>query len=453
MTLKYFGTDGIRGRVNGPLMNQEFLRKVGRALGRYFTLNDAGGNPQPTVVTGRDTRESGTALEQALADGLESQGVKVVRLGVIPTPAVSLAVRDMGAALGIALTASHNPVSDNGIKLFDSQGLKCPIAVEAEIETLIEQEPDCPHPLKHASIPQPSHDIAEAYCKHRGAVLPPQCLAGWKIVLDTANGATAVTSPWVLRHLGAELVLIGEKPDGRNINCGVGSEHPQRMCAAVVESHARLGIAHDGDGDRVVICDEHGTLLEGDKLLGLLALHALRNGKLNKHTLVTTIQSNFGLDSTLEQAGGKVDRVGIGDRNVLRHMWANGLNLGGESSGHLIFLDHAVAGDGLLGALKTIEIMLATGKSLAELGSAVTLFPQMTMAIEVSHKRPLEECPNLVIARTEVERALHGCGRLLVRYSGTEAKLRLLVEAETQSSLKTCMQQLCEAAHKDLPTV
>ncbi len=449
MGLKYFGTDGIRGRVDGPLIHAGFMRRMGVAL-RHYLQNTRTRQTPLRIVIGRDPRSSGEALEKSLAEGFGSRDLHLYTLGVVPTPAVSMAVRDLHADLGIALTASHNPVSDNGIKLFDHDGLKLALATEAEIETLIDGVSPDELSGSTGEVHTHAYDARAFYINYLRAILHERSLHGWKVVLDTAHGSTAETSPQVLRHLGAEIISIGASPDGSNINQNVGSEHPQRMAQAVRQHGAQIGIAHDGDGDRLVVCDENGVLLHGDELLGLLALHALRTQALRDRTLVATVQSNFGLDRTIEAAGGRVERVDIGDRNVLLHMCRHDYNLGGESSGHLIFRDHAVAGDGLLAALKTAEVMLTSGQPLSQLRKAVTLFPQLSATLDVEQKRPLADCAHLQQARERIERTLAGRGRLLVRYSGTENKLRLLVEAECEQSLANSMRQLQEAARRDL---
>jgi len=450
MTPKYFGTDGIRGAFGGKVLNEPFLRKSGLALARFLRKH----NPTKpiTVVVGRDTRASGETIEACLCQGLCESGMHVVLLGVVPTPAVSMIVRELHADLGIAITASHNPATDNGFKLFDNRGLKFTVDAELEIESFIDSE-SAENLSSHAHTCGYGYDGEGVYINTMKSMLHQNCIKGWKVVLDTANGATAKTSPEVLRHFGAELVSIGDAPDGTNINDNVGSEHPALLSKTVKAKKAALGIAHDGDGDRLVICDETGEIVDGDQVLGILALHGLHKGTLKKKTLVTTVQSNFGLDKTLVAAGGKVDRVAVGDRNVLLHMIESHLNIGGENSGHIILRDYAVAGDGLLAAISLIEIMLSTGKPLSALRAQVALFPQATKNLKVAEKLPLEQCGSLQMAMTSLKQKLGTNGRLLVRYSGTEPKLRLLVEAEDVELMESGLESLIEAAQNDLEVI
>jgi phosphoglucosamine mutase len=285
-------------------------------------------------------------------------------------------------------------------------------------------------------------DPLNDYIAATQAILPPQALRGWRIALDTANGATCATSPEVLRRLGAEVLSLGDAPDGRNINDGVGSEHPSRLAAEVRAAGARLGVAHDGDGDRCILCDERGDILDGDEILTLLAVHALARGALAAKALVVTVQSNLGVDAAVAAAGGRVVRTSVGDRYVVERMLAEGATLGGESSGHIVFSDISPTGDGLVAALKVIEVMLATGHPLSELRRGLRKFPQASESVEVREKRPLSEMPALAEAMRALESELGSQGRLLVRYSGTEPKLRLLVEASTDEIAREGLDRL-----------
>ncbi len=450
MRMRYFGTDGIRGAWGGPVLNEAFVHHCGFALARFLKKH----NPTKpiTIVIGRDTRSSGEEIESGLCGGLCANGIHVLLLGVVPTPAVSQVVRELHADLGIAITASHNPAADNGIKLFDNRGLKFTLEAESEIEGFIAELSTDPDTTKTYTCGYP-YDGRGVYINTLKSQLHQHCIRGWKIVLDTANGATTETSPAVLEHFGAQIVAIGNQPDGSNINDGVGSEHPEKLAKAVRKEKAKLGIAHDGDGDRLVVCDEKGGIVDGDQLLGILALHALRKGTLVHKTLVATVQSNFGLDKALLNAGGKVERVSVGDRNVLLRMRALGCNLGGENSGHIIQRDFSVSGDGLLAAIKLIAVMLDTGKPLSVLRQEVTLFPQATMSLRVTEKIPLEQCPALSEAMQQLSSQLGQEGRLLVRYSGTEPKLRLLVEASGEEASRKGLDLLVEAAKKDLEVI
>ena len=437
MKRQYFGTDGVRGPYGGPVINESFAARLGAAAGRWI-----GGSGR--VVIGRDTRASGESLAAAVARGLASAGLTPVLLGAAPTPAVARAVRTQGAVLGVVITASHNPACDNGIKFFSRTGVKLTDEDEAAIEQALPSE------VPASAAVFSTADVLADYMAATGAILPAHALRGWKIVLDTANGATCATSPAVLRALGAEVIGLGDSPDGENINAGVGSEHPGPLAQRVREVGARLGIAHDGDGDRCILCDERGEVLDGDEILTILATHAHRQGKLAAQTLVITVQSNLGVDAALGALGGRVARTDVGDRYVIERMFATGATLGGESSGHIICSEISPTGDGLVAALKTIEVMLATGRPLSELRGALAKFPQRSLALKVREKRPLETLPTLPRAIEALERELGSQGRVLVRYSGTEAKLRLLVEGPTDAAVQAGLARLEAATRSDL---
>jgi phosphoglucosamine mutase len=425
----YFGTDGVRGRFGDAVMNPDFVRKLANAAGRHMAAK-LGAGPKRALI-GRDTRGSGPALEAAVAEGLAAAGWNVGLLGVVPTPAVSLAVRELGAQLGVVITASHNPADDNGVKFFAGSGFKLPDAEEAAIEALLDQAGPAVEPGEIATVGEgKARYVAQAL-----RLLPAGALRGWKIVLDTANGATCGTTREVLAQLGAELELIGNAPDGRNINAGVGSEHPAQLAARVVATGARLGLAHDGDGDRVVFCDETGAALDGDEVMTFLALGMLRRGELPGGTLVVTVQSNLGVDAALAAAGGRVVRTNVGDRYVSEALQREGAALGGESSGHFIFPQVSPAGDGLLVALAVLRAMRETGKPLSELRRALKKFPQKQKALKLSAKPPLESLPGVQQLLRAAEAALGNTGRVMIRYSGTEPKVRILVEAQTDAAV------------------
>ncbi|MBP7143102.1 MAG: phosphoglucosamine mutase [Opitutaceae bacterium] len=435
----YFGTDGVRGPYGGPVINEAFATRLGLAAGRWV-----GG--EGTAFIGRDTRASGASLVEAMARGLRACGLHVVSLGVLPTPAVARRVRDHGAVLGVMITASHNPAGDNGIKFFARKGVK----LSDEDEALIEEHLPPEGRTVGGNGPLPTGDGTADYIRDVTAMLPPGALAGWRIALDTANGSTVATSPAVLRSLGAEIVGVGDSPDGLNINAGVGSEHPGALMQAVKSSGARLGIAHDGDGDRCVLCDETGSLLDGDELLTILATHALSKGALPNSEMVITVQSNLGVDAAVRAAGGKVARTSVGDRYVVERMVADGSLLGGESSGHVVCADVSPSGDGLVAAMRVLAVMRDTGRPLSELRKVLKKFPQGTRNLVVAEKRPLESCPTLAAAISEMEKELGDRGRVLVRYSGTEPKLRFLVEASDDSEVGRGLDRLEAAARQDL---
>ncbi|ADE55968.1 phosphoglucosamine mutase [Coraliomargarita akajimensis] len=446
---KYFGTDGIRGRVGAPHMNPDFAYRLGAALGAQ--LAEIKGDVPSHVVIGRDTRESGPLLADALTQGLNQHGVYVHDLGIVPTPAIAQGVLEQQADLGIAVTASHNPYTDNGIKLFNQHGHKLSEEAELVIESLIDLQPEKPAEL---ALPKAyPMDGAAHYINYQSSLLDQNCMCGWKIVLDLANGATCETTPAVFRRWGAELVLIGDNPDGENINRGVGSECPEQLGEAVRAHQAEIGIAHDGDGDRLVVCDENGQVIDGDILLALYGVYAMRSGALRGNKLVATIQSNLALDHALREAGGEVVRVGVGDRNVASKMREIGSNIGGESSGHIIFSDFATTGDGLLAAIKLMDLMCKTGKRLSELCREFRLFPQATKNLKVEEKLPLDGLASVQSTIQQIETSFGDEGRVLVRYSGTEPKIRLLVEGRDENAVKNALKSLETAVRSDLVVI
>lgn len=437
MKRKYFGTDGIRGAYGVSVLTDAFAARLGGAVAQWIRAD----GEALTIAIGRDTRASGPALLNAFARGLQSESnIRVVDLGALPTPAIAVSVRNVGATLGVAITASHNPAQDNGIKFFNSLGKKLTDSQELEIESLVDRI-ELPDTLNAPQVEVCSSGIL-AYLDLLRPTLPEGSLKGFRIVVDTANGAACNTTPALLKELGAELFVYGNEPNGLNINEGVGSQYPNHLSEKVLGHQAHLGIAHDGDADRLLICDESGKVVSGDRLLGLLALHESKHGRLEKNTLVATKQSNIGLDHTLGKAGVSVVRTSIGDRHVLEEMSKSGYNLGGESSGHVIVSDINSTGDGLAAALKLLAILVEEGRPLSELQSRVTLFPQISQAIEVVEKKPLEDLAEIQSVLDGLESEIGEAGRVLLRYSGTENKIRLLVEGEDADAVEAWYQQL-----------
>ena len=439
MTKKYFGTDGIRGAINSENINGDMFFKFGLASGTYFKSQK---KRKQTAIIAKDTRLSGYTLEPALVSGLASAGMHVYTLGPLPTNGLAMLTKVMRANMGIMITASHNPHSDNGLKLFGPDGMKLSDKIEKKIEKLIDAKntKQLTNPKLLGRVKR-LEDGNEKYIEILKKNFPKNFnLKGLKIVLDCANGATFKTSPEILKAYGADLVLLGVDPNGSNINEGVGSECPSSLSEAVLQAGADLGLAHDGDGDRLVVCDEKGAIVLGDVLLGIYALDALKYSALGSDTLVVTVQSNLGLDFAVKEAGGRVERVDVGDRNVAEKMRAIGSNLGGESSGHILFSDVCPTGDGLLAALQLLRIVQSANKPLSELSRGIDLFPQETKNLKVVEKTPLEQLPGLQSALIEAEALLSGEGRILLRYSGTEPKLRILVEAKTSEMVKKVMQ-------------
>ena len=446
---KYFGTDGIRGAYGDEMMNPEVAFRLGSALGLYLTQRKPG--LPLNAVLGRDTRQSGPDLFDALTQGLNQRRVYVYDAGIVPTPAVAYAVVEHQADFGIAITASHNPAKDNGLKVFDGKGHKLSEESELELEHLIDSITgwSCDLPLPSAY----PLDAAASYINYIRSLMHQNCLSGWKIVLDTANGATCETSPAAFWHWGAEVILIGNNPDGENINDGFGSEHPQALGEKVREVGANIGIAHDGDGDRMIVCDENGEVVDGEVILGLFGRFAMKSGALKANSLVTTVHSNLGLDHALREVGANVERVNVGDRNVASKMREMGSNIGGESSGHIIFSDFATTGDGLLAAVKLIDLVCKTGESLGELRKQVALFPQRTRNLMVAQKRPIEALGGLQSVIAQATENFGDSGRLLIRYSGTEPKIRLLVEGSDLALVEETMQNVETAVRAELEVI
>lgn len=433
---KLFGTDGVRGIANVEPVTAETALKLGRAAAHWFKQN---AQHRHKIVIGKDTRLSGYMLENAMVAGITSMGVDVLLIGPIPTPGVAYITRSLRCDAGIVLTASHNPYEDNGIKFFRADGYKLDDKIEMEIE-------DAVFSGKIDTIRPTAGEIGKAfrvddalgrYVEFVKASFPKgMTLDGMRVVVDTANGATYKSTPWILRELGAEVITLHNQPDGTNINAGCGSTYPEVISKAVVQHHANIGISHDGDGDRVILADEHGKIIDGDIILAITALDLLKNNALNKKTLVATVMSNLALDHTLAKAGGKVVRTDVGDRYVIEKMIQIDANLGGEQSGHLIFRDFTTTGDGIISALQILRIMKSDGKRLSELAQCMTLYPQVLMNLKVKNKPALVDVPELMDEVRRTEKALGATGRVLLRYSGTEAKIRLLIEGKDQGEIE-----------------
>lgn len=450
-----FGTDGIRGTYGEDPITELFASRVAAGLGQYLRRRDGTATESHSVVMARDTRFSGPALAAAFTQGFERQGIQVIDLGVMPTPQVAFATHHLGASLGLAITASHNAVQDNGYKLFRTDGTK----FEADEETAIEQciatcepgfiKPSTTNPARLYQATEHGRAISQAYLDRLRAAFSTIRLHGMRIVVDAANGATSHTTPTFLKSLGADVHPVACEPDGHNINCGVGSEHPQMLQRLVKEMGADLGIAHDGDGDRVLIVNALGQRVSGEQVLAILARYSPTLCCDADHALVTTQMSNFALDAYLKDAGIPVLRTDVGDRNVAVCMRQRACHLGGENSGHFICADILGSGDGLVAVLKLLETVHATGRSLHELCSEVALFPSRLLNLVVSEKRDLGSLPTLTQAMREVEAQIEGKGRVLLRYSGTENKLRILVECASNELVQQHLTKLERAARAD----
>lgn len=442
-----FGTDGVRGQANSEL-TPEIAFKLGRFGG--YVLAQHIEEDTPRVLVGRDTRISGRMLEYALVAGLLSVGAEVLRLGVISTPGVAYLTRQQNATAGIMISASHNPAEDNGIKFFGADGFKLSDEQEAEIEALCNAEED--------NLPRPSAEGIGSSEEYKESVLKyiqylkqtiSGDLSGISVVLDAANGATAPIVNRLFADLDTDFFVIGDTPDGLNINKGVGSTHPELLAQTVLEKEAAVGLAFDGDGDRIIAVDEKGQIIDGDKILYICGKHLNENGQLKNSTIVSTVMSNIGFYHALEEQGIKSVKTGVGDRFVVEEMRTNGFNLGGEQSGHVVFLDHSTTGDGLLSGIQLLKVMKDTGKSLSELAAEVTTYPQELINIRVTDKDAVMDHPRVQAVITEVEEEMAGDGRVLVRASGTEPLLRVMTEAPTQESVTAYCEKIADVVREE----
>jgi len=431
---KIFGTDGVRGTANIEPVTAETALKLGRAAAHVFKNleTQSRGRGRHKIVIGKDTRLSGYMLENAISSGVLSMGVDVLLIGPLPTPGVAYVTRSLRADAGIVITASHNPYADNGIKFFRADGYKLDDVIEQRIEKLVfSGEINTIGPTADAIGKAVRIDDALGrYIEYAKSSFPRQLtLEGLRVVADCAHGAAYKSTPCVLRELGAEVIVCGDKPDGTNINRDCGSMFPEHLCQLVRRHHAHLGLAHDGDADRAILCDERGRLIDGDDVLAIVGLERLAEGSLRGKTVVATVMSNAGLATVIEQAGGRLLRTAVGDQNVLAAMLKGDYNVGGEQSGHIIFRDYGTTGDGLLAALQILRVMKTSGKPLSQLAACWTRFPQMLTNIKVREKKPLDQVDGLPALLRKAEAALQSQGgRILLRYSGTEPKVRLLLE-------------------------
>jgi phosphoglucosamine mutase len=439
-----FGTDGVRGVANIYPMTAEVALQMGRALAYVIKY----GPGRHRIVVGKDTRLSGYLLEYAITAGICSMGVDVLLLGPLPTPGIAFITHSMRADAGVVISASHNPYQDNGIKFFSGDGFKLPDEIEAHIENLMTNpEVDGARPTA-TEIGQAfrMEDARGRYISYLKSTFPKELeLDGLKIVLDCAHGATYRVAPEVFGELGAELIPIGVRPNGKNINRMCGATHPQAMAKLVTRHRADLGIAFDGDGDRCIMVDHNGQVVDGDHILGICALDMQNRGRLPRKTVVGTVMTNLGLEVALRGHGLKLVRAPVGDRYVLEVMKKGNFVLGGEQSGHLVFLNHSTTGDGILTALRLLTVLVRENKPLAELAAFMENYPQVLLNIQVKEKKDLRSIPKARQALAEAERRLGSQGRLLVRYSGTEAKLRVMTEGEDQQQIEQVARELAQA--------
>jgi phosphoglucosamine mutase len=453
---KIFGTDGVRGTANIEPVTAETALRLGRASAHVFKNLElqSRGRGKHKIVIGKDTRLSGYMLENAISSGILSMGVDVIFIGPLPTPGVAYVTRSLRADAGIVITASHNPYTDNGIKFFRADGYKLDNAIEEQIENLVftgaieKVSPSSDQIGKALRI----DDALGRYIEFAKSSFPKGLtLEGIKIVLDCGHGAAYKSSPSVLHELGAEVIVVNNQPDGTNINENCGSMHPEAMCRKVVEHGADIGIAHDGDADRVLLCDETGTLIDGDDIMAIAATEMLAENSLLERTLVATVMSNAGLEAAIKRAGGRMVRTAVGDKNVIDAMLTHGYNFGGEQSGHLIFRDHGSTGDGLVAALQILRILKAKDQPLSKLAKCWTRFPQLVTNVKVREKKPIEQLDGVSRLVAEAERELQSQGgRLLLRYSGTEPKIRLLVEGSDAQVLEKWSKLICGAIQNQI---
>jgi phosphoglucosamine mutase len=446
---KLFGTDGVRGVANVYPMTTELAMQIGRAAAYIFK----NGRRRHRIVIGKDTRLSGYMLESALVAGICSMGVDVLQVGPLPTPGIANITSSMRADAGVVISASHNPFQDNGIKFFSSDGFKLPDEMELRIEELIFSG-------KIDSLRPVATEVGKAYriddavgrfVVFLKSTFPKDLdLTGLKVVLDCANGAAYKVAPAVLEELGAEVIALGVRPNGTNINAGYGSLHPEVISEAVKENRADLGIALDGDADRVIFVDEFGKEVDGDHIMAICATDMLRQKILRENTLVATVMSNMGLDIAVKRAGGRVVKTAVGDRYVVEEMRRGGFNLGGEQSGHMIFLDHSTTGDGVLSALQVLAIMQRQGKRLSELAEVMIPLPQVLLNVRVAEKRDIMTIPEVAAVVEDIESKLKEEGRILVRYSGTEPLLRIMLEGPDKYQITGWAKAIAELVEKSI---
>jgi len=447
---RLFGTDGIRGEANCEPLTPEHVCRLGRQL--VATLCERGGVDRARIVIGRDTRRSGPLLEAALVAGALSAGADCFAVGVLPTPGIAFITRALEAHGGVVLSASHNPFEDNGIKLFSSEGTKFPEAWEDDIEHGASVADTTPRPRGAAIGRLHTHGRAEA--EYAGFLRRcfPLDLSGLTIVLDCAHGATYRVAPKVFKSLGARVVTTGARPDGTNINRGCGAMHPEALAVHVRAASADLGLAFDGDGDRLIAVDATGGIRDGDFALAICALRLARAGRLRENAVVTTVMANLGLDQALARAGIRLVKTQVGDRYVHEEMQRIGANLGGEQSGHLLLLDHASAGDGILSGLQLLSVMRETGESLASLSTCMTKFPQVLINVPVRAKPPIESVSGLSERIDALQADLNGGGRILVRYSGTESLARVMIEGPDRERISAMAAELADLVRRAIGT-
>ena len=441
---RLFGTDGVRGKAGDYPLDAPTVRRLGAALVRTLPSR-----PAVRLLIGCDTRESCRWIEAELAHGAIGEGASVTSAGVVPTPAVAYLARQGGFDAGVVISASHNPFEDNGIKVFSGRGEKFTESTERDVERMVADLSW--QAAEGTAAPLPRADLVGPYLEHLKAVLPDSGeLRGATLAVDCANGATTAAAPELLRSLGFELRLIGNEPDGRNINLQCGSTHPERLGQLVAERGCRMGVAFDGDGDRAIFADEHGRVVNGDAVLLMCARQLQREERLPGNTIAATVMSNIGLELALKESGIEMIRASVGDKYVMEAMLARGLALGGEQSGHIIFSEYLFTGDGLCTALNVLRTMAMTGRSLGDLAGDLVSFPQILLNVRVRHKVDVRTVPAIAAVIDRVEERVAGHGRLLVRYSGTEPLLRVMLEGRDQEEIRGWAQEIVDVVKQQI---
>ena len=443
--MRLFGTDGVRGTAGQYPLDAATVRRLGAALVRALPH----GTESPRLLIGRDTRESGGWIEAELAHGAGGEGASVTSAGVVPTPAIAYLTRTGSYDAGVVISASHNPFEDNGIKVFSGRGEKFTERVEREVEAIVADRSW--QARSGEAMPLPTASLVAPYLDHLRAVIDdPDTLRGIRLGIDCAHGATTTVAPDLFRSLGVDTIVIGDHPDGRNINLRSGSTHPERLSQVVVEKHCALGVAFDGDGDRAIFVDGAGQVVNGDAVLLMCARQLQREGRLSGNAVVATVMSNLGLQVALAESGIGIVRCPVGDKYVMEEMIARGLSLGGEQSGHIIFSDYLFTGDGLCTALNVLRTVALSGRTLADLANDLVTFPQVLLNVRVREKVDLGAVPAVADAIARVEQRLNSEGRLLVRYSGTEPLLRVMLEGRDEHEVRTWAQEIADAVRKEL---
>jgi phosphoglucosamine mutase len=448
MSHRLFGTDGVRGKAGEYPLDHETVARLGGALVRAMGGSARSGRPLRFVV-GRDTRESGEWIERELARGVHSAGAEITTAGVIPTPAIAYVTRVMGFDAGLVISASHNPFEDNGIKVFSGKGEKFTEALERQVEAIIHDRTWSV--VGPSDAPIDRTDVIDAYIAHARLALPrPERLGPFKIAIDTANGATTTVAPRLFREMGFDVHVLSAAPDGRNINLDCGSTHPEQIARAVRERGCRMGVAFDGDGDRAIFVDAAGRVVDGDAVLLMCARHWQAGGRLTGNAIVATVMSNIGLEIALRESGIGLVRCAVGDKYVMEEMIRRDLSIGGEQSGHIIFSEHLFTGDGIVTALSVLRVMADTGRELADLASELVTYPQVLVNVRVREKQALATVPSIAAAMERVEARLAGEGRLLVRYSGTEPLLRVMIEGKDQLQIQAWAAEIAGVVREHL---